>query len=147
MAHLTVYELPDRLFILQASGIRKVTPGHALPLDVSDHNLGELILRLVARELPDAPDVSEAERREQQARILRDSGYRTWLSLDKHAKLCGVEGDAQQLTITPLAGKRFADRKKGFQQLSDHAVRLERPRSYTAASAVREALKLAVGLP
>ena len=146
MAQLTVYELPDRLFIVQVSGTFKVTPGFARPLDVSDKDLGELILGLVTQELPDA-HISEEERRALQPTILRESGYRTWLSLDKHAKLCGVSGKSGRVTIVPLAGKRFEDRKKGFQQVTDRAVRLERPRPDTVGAAIRQALTLASGLP
>ena len=142
-----MYELLDRLFILQVSGTRHATPGCARPLDVGDRDLGELVLGLVAHELPHAPSISEEESRRIQATILRESGYRTWLSLDKYSKLCSVSGTAERLEITPFAGKRFEDRKKGFQAILERTVSLQAPQPEIVGRSIREALEGASRLP
>jgi hypothetical protein len=153
MADLSVYELLDRLFILQASlttdgGLRRATPGFGRPLNVSHEELGGLVLSLVVRVLPVVPhSISGEERRQLQGTILRESGYRTWLSLDKYAKLCSVSGSAQRLEITPFAGRRFEDRKKGFQAILERTMLLETPQPEVVGRSIRQALEVASRLP
>ena len=146
---VSVYQQSTQYFLhpfsrAPTSPWRAATPTLALPLDTSDTALGEAVLYLLTECRQDVEAFVQWERpREEMLALLKPARVRSWMTLQRNAKLVGVTAEDGRLRVVPTrnGGNRGDDR--GFHDLVDQAeIFQSTPGPAVIGEAVRRAFLL-----
>jgi hypothetical protein len=151
---VSVYQQSTQYFLhpfsrAPTSPWRAASPTLALPLDTPDTALGEAVLYLLTECRQDVVALVEWQRpRQETLALLKPARVRSWMTLQRKAKLVGVTVENGRLRVVPTrnGGNRGDDR--GFHDLVDQGeVFQTTPGPAVIGEAVRRAFLLSTPPP
>ena len=125
LSRVHVYELPDRLFLhplaLTDAGFwLAVEPGRRLEGAASNDELGSVAQALITPRsmvpTPGREDYAALARP-----LLRAAGLKSWMTLQRKARLCGVARERDRFVIVPTSNGGSRGDQKGFHELGELA--------------------------